>query len=811
MIRSLATAALVFFSGIAPAAEPFEQCGSTELLRASTPFSFIPSTNEDGTLTVFYSTADFTGGNPNGDFQAFFHNTVTAQIVQLTGGVVPVIAAPSTQNAFTADGTLLAYASNANPTGGNPDGNTEIFLYNTVLESHTQLTSTTGSINGFPALSDDGTTVAFFSTGDFLGTNADGNAEIFILAIGAGTIKQATNVAGSHLSSAPTINAAGTAIAFTSSADLTGGNPDGNTELFFQHTATLLTTQVTSTVGFESNDSPQMDDLGNTVVFTSSANLVPPGNIDGNTEIFLWENGVGFTQVTATTGGETDAPTISGDGTRVGFVSDRDLVGSNADGNQEIFYWSSISGATGQATDSAGDLLLGNDFPAYSGDGEHIVFASDADFSAMPPMGVFLFGSIQNAEILRFDHMGGGIVALTDTPTNLLAAVSLSGDGLRLAFDGVLEMFPPPVNRLQLYEGPVASLSTSQRIVTDGASFIFFVPQAAANSTDGSQVMFASTGDPAGNNADGSLEAFVYDATGPTFIQLTDAGAVTDQFAAPTSISGDGMRITILSSADLTGFNADNSVELFLFDRGTNTLTQITSGSAGLGTSPAFISRDGSRIAMISNTNPSGTNPDLSMEIFVYDIASTTFTQLTSNPTDIQDLAINADGSRVASTSIDDLTGQNADGNREVFVFNVPGPGVTQITQTTSGENTGPVINGDGSRIAFLSNADLPGIVHGTENDVIRYDLATGVFRQYSSPGDTSRSSPSIDAAGDKVAYIEGGALALFSFEASVRLGQCVTIDPKDVPTTSTMTLWLSLLTLAVVGLVALRSRKRLS
>lgn len=49
---------------------------------------------------------------------------------------------------------------------------------------------------------------------------------------------------------------------------------------------------------------PSVSADGSRIVFTSNADLTPgtPGNADGNEEIFLWTEGVGFTQITNTNG-----------------------------------------------------------------------------------------------------------------------------------------------------------------------------------------------------------------------------------------------------------------------------------------------------------------------------------------------------------------------------------------------------------------------------------------------------------------------------------------------------------------------------
>jgi len=56
-----------------------------------------------------------------------------------------------------------------------------------------------------------------------------------------------------------------------------------------------------------------------------------------------------------------------------------------------------------------------------------------------------------------------------------------------------------------------------------------------------------------------------------------------------------------------------------------------------------------------------------------------------------------------------DLTGDNSDGNLEIFLFDATSKTITQITPTTGGDtaNADASINADGTRIAFVSRAAL--------------------------------------------------------------------------------------------------------
>ena len=100
-------------------------------------------------------------------------------------------------------------------------------------------------------------------------------------------------------------------------------------------------TQITSSTG-GGNFAPSINSDGTRIAFYSDGDLVPGGNADGNSEIFLWTSGSGITQITSSTLGGNFNPSINSDGTRIAFESNRDLVpGGNADGNSEIFLTSS--------------------------------------------------------------------------------------------------------------------------------------------------------------------------------------------------------------------------------------------------------------------------------------------------------------------------------------------------------------------------------------------------------------------------------------------------------------------------------------
>lgn len=100
--------------------------------------------------------------------------------------------------------------------------------------------------------------------------------------------------------------------------------------------AQVTFTQITNTTGTGDWGYFAINADGTRIAFSSVRDLTG-GNPDGNGEIFLWTQGVGFTQITNTVFGFNTNRSISADGTRIAFQSENDLTGGNPDGNREIF------------------------------------------------------------------------------------------------------------------------------------------------------------------------------------------------------------------------------------------------------------------------------------------------------------------------------------------------------------------------------------------------------------------------------------------------------------------------------------------
>jgi len=103
--------------------------------------------------------------------------------------IAPFFADDNREPTINDNGTIIAFISTGNPGGGtgNADRNPELFFYNIATASFTQGTNTQDAAPGIgftfqsnPNLSADGSVVAFVSSANLATNNADGNAEIFV-------------------------------------------------------------------------------------------------------------------------------------------------------------------------------------------------------------------------------------------------------------------------------------------------------------------------------------------------------------------------------------------------------------------------------------------------------------------------------------------------------------------------------------------------------------------------------------------------------------------------------------------------------
>ena len=357
-----------------------------------------------------------------------------------------------------------------------------------------QLTSSSGqdcdSFN--PVSSDSGQTLAFESTCDLVGDNADGNREIFRLGIG-GSVVQVTQTEGCSNSNA-VLSANGVWTVFESDCDM-GANPDGNVELFRAGLVDIV--QLTNSAEC-SNLGPSVDAGAVRVAYDSDCGHGFPLTA---VHVFLLEISDGLPdntrQMTEDDTGLCDSvtPSIDADGTDVAFSSGCDLTGENEDLAVEIFSVDDQKQVT-QLT-AAGDDTCESILPSIDNAGAAVAFQSNCDLAGANQDG--------GEEIFQVALGSGAVLQLSDDPTALCdsGAPRMAGDGAVVTYTGGCD--PVGDNSDGSFEvfSSGASLATVQR--TSGLLCTSF---AGRSDTAGAEIPFDSDCDPSGGNADGSVEIF---------------------------------------------------------------------------------------------------------------------------------------------------------------------------------------------------------------------------------------------------------------------------------------------------------------
>jgi Tol biopolymer transport system component len=371
--------------------------GFTEITNTTGCNNINPSLTADGTRLAFQSDCDLTGKNPDQNAEIFVFNATDRTLTQVTNTVGCNNADP----AFSANGNYIAFQSTCD--GNSSFQSFQILLFNTAIDALTQVTTTTGCNSGEPSLNADGSRLAFNSFCDLTGNNSDLSTEIFLFNTATSGLTEAT-ITTSCNNTNPSLNADGTRLAFQSDCDLTGKNPDRNAEIFLSTPGRL--TQVTSSSFCDSSE-PLLSADGTRLAFKSSCNLTG-SNFDGNQEIFLFNTrATTLTQVTNTSGCLNSTLSVSADGDHLAFVSDC----GNTDGNQEIFLFNSGDGTSSQVTNTRNCTNVARGFsgPSLSADGSRLAFDSFCDLTGGNPDG--------NDEIFLVTAHATATVTASSTPT----------------------------------------------------------------------------------------------------------------------------------------------------------------------------------------------------------------------------------------------------------------------------------------------------------------------------------------------------------------------------------------------------------
>lgn len=378
-------------------------------------------------------------------------------------------------------------------------------------------------LNLNPSISGDGRVIGFESTEDVA---AAGGADHFrgIRANITGDPATFFQLAGSRLI-APAISQDGSRIAFASRDDLVGANSDGNSEIFLFDGAKLL--QITNTSPgslanrvTNGNFQPSISDDGRFIAFSSNRDLAGQ-NGDGNLEIFVYDTTASsFAQITNSTGmvGATDAK-ISGDGTAVAFIRDS---GASLSAARDLMKQPRSGGSATTLAANVQSLAMTYG-RAISDDGARVVYAAE---TAANTTQVFMFDGRAGGTIRQITSLGARVSEVPLDPT-------ISGDGSRIAFaarrtvsgagsnsDGGVELYLydfPTSTFAKITNAPSSAIAEVVSSLNDDGSIVAFnfprvLSGAVTNTgTENNSEIYATT--PPARPANGTLTAVFNDAS----------------------------------------------------------------------------------------------------------------------------------------------------------------------------------------------------------------------------------------------------------------------------------------------------------
>jgi uncharacterized protein (TIGR03437 family) len=336
--------------------------------------SINPSISGDGRVVGFESTEDIAGAGGSEAFRAIRANISVDPATFLQMGATR---APAP--AISQDGTRIAFASKDNPLGTNNDANSEIFLYDG--DKLIQITNTSPADistrvtdgNFQPSISDDGRYIAFSSNRQPGGQNADGNLEIYVYDAVAQSVSQLTNSAGVVGSTDAKISGNGNSVAYIYDS---GATASSSRRLLLTSRNGLTSVRVISpeVEGLALTYARAISDDGLRIVWSARTAI-------NSSQVFLFDGRNGDTTRQITTLGTrlTDVPlhpSISGDGSRIAFATRRPVsaTGSNSDGSVELYTFDIPSGTLGRVTNVNNSGATADVVSSMNDDGSVIAF-----------------------------------------------------------------------------------------------------------------------------------------------------------------------------------------------------------------------------------------------------------------------------------------------------------------------------------------------------------------------------------------------------------------------------------------------------
>jgi uncharacterized repeat protein (TIGR01451 family) len=262
---------------------------------------------------------------------------------------------------------------------------------------------------------------------------------------------------------------------------------------------------------------------------------------------------------------------------------------------------------------------------------------------------------------------------------------------------------------------------------------------ASGLSQDGSRVVWATKDDPLGTNPDGNSEIFLFNGSNLVQITNTSPGDISSRVVNGNfqpSISDNGRFIAFSSNRNLAGQNGDGNLEIFVYDADAAAFSQLTNTTGMVGCTDAKISGDGTRVAFIRDT---GSTASARRDLMIQNRISGPATVIANQVLTLlmtYGRAISDDGQRVV------YSGETATNTSQVFFYDGRSGNINRQVTTLGARVTEiplhPTISGDGKRIAFATRRAVTGFTNSDSSvELYTYDIPTTTFaRVTSAPGE---------------------------------------------------------------------------
>ncbi len=543
----------------------------------------------------------------------------TVLVSQSTGGAVGNNS--SATPVISADGNIVAFISNSSNLVAGGTGIQQIYVRNIAAGTTTLASqSTSGAIgNGTaaaPSISADGNLVAFLSSATNLVAGV-GHTQIYLRNLNAGTtilVSQTTaGLPGGDFSTLPAISADGSVIAFKSSATLV---PGANGQHIYARNLALGTTVLVSqstggAVGNMISDLPIISGNGRVIVFQSnSTNLVAGAtdfqlyarNLADGTTVLVNQSSGG-----AIGDGGSSTPTISQDGNIVAFLSNAGNLIPGVSG-QNAFVRNFAAGTTLLVNQSTGGVISNAAafVPVINADGTAVAFQSTASnlVNGVTGLQIYVRNLVAGTTSLVSQSTGGAASAATAT------SPLINADGTLVVFQTTAVNLVPGASSNQIYirnlsdgttvigcprDSNLAGLrrtangTTSSGVIHRGGRYVFF----RNNAED---IVAGSSG----------IQVFRFDRnTGETVLvsQSSDGMAGNNPSDLPTTSNDGNLAVFGSTATNLVAGVSGQQVYLRNFNTGTTALvSQSSSGVAGNGSSSTGgFNSDGTKVFFISS------------------------------------------------------------------------------------------------------------------------------------------------------------------------------------------------------------------